>query len=128
MTRQYFYKVDSCKALIAEDQNCICWHDEGTGPLPEHTRSPDNRCGSWREKPGPHPGEERVKRILAKDVPENALESATYKGVPLNAFSKAELAKIIYKLFSRVYPDSGPSLEPQVFANIRNPAIPIKGM
>ena len=33
MKHQYFYKNDACKASCATDAECICWHDEGTGPF-----------------------------------------------------------------------------------------------
>lgn len=33
--RQYYYKVEGCPAKNADQPNCICWHDEGTGPQPE---------------------------------------------------------------------------------------------
>lgn len=29
---QYFYKNEACPALTANEPNCICWHNEGTGP------------------------------------------------------------------------------------------------
>ena len=32
--KQYYYKMNDCKALHATDAECICWHDEGTGPFP----------------------------------------------------------------------------------------------
>lgn len=31
--KQYYYKVASCSAVNADAPNCICWHDEETGPL-----------------------------------------------------------------------------------------------
>ena len=34
--KQYYYKNNDCKALHATDAECICWHDEGTGPFPGH--------------------------------------------------------------------------------------------
>ena len=30
--RQYYYKVDGCPAKNSDSPDCICWHDEGTGP------------------------------------------------------------------------------------------------
>lgn len=47
--RQYYYNVIACRAIHATDPDCICWHDEGTGPLanhPEHQRE-------WRVSPSP---------------------------------------------------------------------------
>lgn len=49
-TRQYYYRKDGCKAYATTDPDCICWHDEGTGPLfnnPMTTTEPS----SWRAKP-----------------------------------------------------------------------------
>lgn len=45
--RQYFYKVDACKAESSNSPDCICWHDEGTGPLSAGVGIPK----SWRIKP-----------------------------------------------------------------------------
>jgi hypothetical protein len=56
---QYYYKVDGCKAPNSSDADCICWHDEGTGPL----QGPDSKWlaemigakaaapRTWRYKP-----------------------------------------------------------------------------
>lgn len=44
--RQYYYKVDGCRASVANDEDCICWHDEGTGPHPKAGNE-----FSWRDKP-----------------------------------------------------------------------------
>lgn len=33
VVRQYYFKNNSCKAESAHDPDCICWHDEGTGPM-----------------------------------------------------------------------------------------------
>jgi hypothetical protein len=46
---QYYYKTNDCKALHATDAECICWHDEGTGPFPGH-RIGVHTC-HWRDKP-----------------------------------------------------------------------------
>lgn len=46
-TRQYYSFVDNCPAKTAYAPNCICWHDEGTGPRA-------NDVGlklEWRAKP-----------------------------------------------------------------------------
>lgn len=45
--RQYFYRMTGCNAGGADDSDCICWHDEGTGPLVDE---PD-MIRSWREAP-----------------------------------------------------------------------------
>lgn len=31
--RQYYYQMTGCTAHKSTDEECICWHDEGTGPL-----------------------------------------------------------------------------------------------
>jgi len=46
--KQYYYRTNNCKALQATDAECICWHDEGTGPFPNH-RIGVHTC--WRVKP-----------------------------------------------------------------------------
>lgn len=46
--RQYYYRVDECRAANGSEDNCICWHDEGTGPLWRRGSSPLE----WRTKPG----------------------------------------------------------------------------
>lgn len=44
--RQYYCKVNACRASFASDPECICWHDEGTGPLsPEEQKDASN----WRD-------------------------------------------------------------------------------
>lgn len=46
MTRQYYYKDYTCAAPNSDHPDCICWHDEGTGPLVGNTS-----MLTWREKP-----------------------------------------------------------------------------
>ena len=46
-TRQYYYRVNGCLAEDSSSETCICWHDEGTGPLKDR---PD-RVHDWRDKP-----------------------------------------------------------------------------
>ena len=48
MIQQYYYKMDDCPATNASDRDCICWHEAGSGPMPEGAR-----C--WREKPNTPP-------------------------------------------------------------------------
>lgn len=43
--RQYYYKVNACRAADVTDSNCICWHDEGTGPLADDPGS----IKTWRK-------------------------------------------------------------------------------
>ncbi len=54
MKYQYYYKNNDCKASEATDADCICWHDEGTGPFPDirySSRSWHNIPSFWRVKP-----------------------------------------------------------------------------
>ncbi len=48
---QYYYKRDGCKAKDAEDGDCICWHDEGTGPYKDERHSAEPPLVNWRIKP-----------------------------------------------------------------------------
>lgn len=48
--RQYFYRMSACKALGARAADCICWHDEGTGPL-AYTPQSELPKLRWRTKP-----------------------------------------------------------------------------
>jgi len=48
---QYYYKVDSCKARNAFTDDCICWHDEETGPFKEALHDEFDTTFLWREKP-----------------------------------------------------------------------------
>ena len=45
--RQYYYRMDNCPASEPTDENCICWHDEGAGPI---VPLDPVLCG-WREVP-----------------------------------------------------------------------------
>lgn len=47
---QYFYKDDQCKATLAMDDDCICWHDEGTGPFKNESRDDPVDIVNWRVK------------------------------------------------------------------------------
>ena len=48
--RQYFFRVPECRAATAHAPDCICWHDEGTGPLADNPYGPPQ---GWRCKPNP---------------------------------------------------------------------------
>jgi hypothetical protein len=50
ITYQYYYKVDGCPAHEARDPNCICWHNEGTGPFPGERRNDFVHAKVWRTK------------------------------------------------------------------------------
>jgi hypothetical protein len=49
--RQYYFRMSDCRAKEAHDPDCICWHDEGTGPL-LHSEA-DRLELKWRDKPCP---------------------------------------------------------------------------
>lgn len=48
---QYYYKQDGCKADSATDKDCICWHDEGTGPYEDERHDAEVPLVDWRIKP-----------------------------------------------------------------------------
>jgi hypothetical protein len=53
---QYYYHNNECKADSAESKDCICWHDEGTGPFVNERHDHKNRRIynlnlHWRVKP-----------------------------------------------------------------------------
>lgn len=48
---QYYHRVPACQAASAEAQDCICWHDEGTGIYAGVNRRNPSRSLSWRIKP-----------------------------------------------------------------------------
>ena len=39
----YYYRVSECKAISPHDEDCICWHAEGTG-LFANSRHDDTNC------------------------------------------------------------------------------------
>lgn len=49
--RQYYYRVTGCNAREADAPDCICWHNEGTGPL---VNDPD-LIRNWRPAPATPP-------------------------------------------------------------------------
>ena len=50
-TPQYYYKDNRCQAFTAQDADCICWHDEGTGPFPNERPDDPDTLKEWRFKP-----------------------------------------------------------------------------
>ena len=52
-TKQYYYRMTGCKADETTSPNCICWHDEGTGPFPDLKEGGEvgGVFVSWRDKP-----------------------------------------------------------------------------
>lgn len=51
---QYYYRASECKAKDAYDTDCICWHDEGTGPFEFERPDDPNTFVEWRFKPIPN--------------------------------------------------------------------------
>ena len=49
---QYYYYHGNCTALSIHSPSCICWHDEGTGSLPE-ARAGKDPTMTWRVKEKP---------------------------------------------------------------------------
>lgn len=48
---QYYYRADRCEAHKSSDINCICWHDEGTGPFKDSLHDEKYGMLAWRIKP-----------------------------------------------------------------------------
>lgn len=48
---QYYYKNSACRADTPFESTCICWHDEGTGPLPNEHRKLSRNTIQWRKRP-----------------------------------------------------------------------------
>lgn len=51
-TRQYYYRNAKCDAVTSDSAKCLCWHDEGTGPLPQAREGVDVHgvMLKWRNK------------------------------------------------------------------------------
>ena len=47
---QYYYRQDGCVADKATNADCICWHDEGTGPYKDE-HDAEIPLVEWRIKP-----------------------------------------------------------------------------
>ncbi len=63
-TRQYYYSNEDCTACSMDDPNCICWHDEGTGPLANDPAS----VMTWRDRPATAPSEKPPRHIKWQDI------------------------------------------------------------
>ncbi len=48
---QYYYKQYECQAKDAKANDCICWHEEGTGPYKDERHDADVPLVEWRIKP-----------------------------------------------------------------------------
>lgn len=64
--KQYYSKNNSCTAESSNSPDCICWHDEGTGPYfgaiytdPKSGKLPNTSIRSWRDKPNTKPMKEK---------------------------------------------------------------------
>ena len=64
--QQYYYRVTGCTADKTTAPNCICWHDKGTGPFPEHKEGIEvgGVLVSWRVKPTSSTQEPSVGQIM----------------------------------------------------------------
>jgi hypothetical protein len=50
--RQYYYQVNGCPAESPDSKDCVCWHDEGSGPYPDgywYDSDNERRSLEWRE-------------------------------------------------------------------------------
>lgn len=47
--RQYYYRLTECNAPDAGSPECICWYDDGTGPL--YKEGVKTEPKNWRTKP-----------------------------------------------------------------------------
>ena len=50
-TPQYYYKNNKCTATAATASSCICWYEEGSGPLPDEKSNSECPIVAWRNKP-----------------------------------------------------------------------------
>ena len=47
---QYYWHDDQCEANYAHEPNCICWHNEGSGPYKKEQHDSDIPLVDWRIK------------------------------------------------------------------------------
>jgi hypothetical protein len=45
---QYYYRVNDCEASDFASPDCVCWHNEGTGPRPNEKKDDENKSVIWR--------------------------------------------------------------------------------
>ena len=80
---QYFYKSNKCKAEGASDSDCICWHDEGTGPAVNEHGEYRSEGLTMREKPVEVTKHEKALRDIKKHLEligcDMVGQSATYR-------------------------------------------------
>jgi hypothetical protein len=46
----YYWRDDECPADRSRDENCICWHEKGTGPFPDALPSDPHSRLEWKKK------------------------------------------------------------------------------
>lgn len=61
MSKQYYWALRECPAKSSDDPNCICWHDEGTGPEPASKFKWGD--GYWRDKPETSTVEQAIRAV-----------------------------------------------------------------
>lgn len=52
-TKQYLSRMIGCQSKSLGAADCICWHDQGTGPYPVATPLDHDTGLKWRDKPLP---------------------------------------------------------------------------
>lgn len=62
---QYFHFDRACPSASAKNSNCICWHDEGTGPMENEKHSVSSTV-EWRESPKPSAQPQVTEGIVEK--------------------------------------------------------------
>lgn len=72
VTKQYYWQTTECQATSQQEKCCICWYDQGTGPMGELSQKSPNLF-TWREK---------IEE--SKDEPaETPVQDKTWGGVPI---------------------------------------------
>lgn len=72
---QYYHHIDGCPSKESGGPECVCWHDEGTGPYPEAAYNANNLA--WRDKPEKAlTSEQKVEFALAKRELEDRIKRA----------------------------------------------------
>ena len=47
---EYYYRTNGCKAETAQDDDCVCWHVEGTGPYKDQRHDDVAPIVEWRAR------------------------------------------------------------------------------
>lgn len=86
--REYYYRVDDCKAQSSESSDCICWHKEETGPLATDVKA----IKSWRAaRAAPQPASDRTVSHKAQAIPGVQWQC----GQQANGFTAAPAAGVV---------------------------------